>query len=56
MDKTIADKLVYIPKDDTQNYPSCGLKLVVETLGHYERTIKNFIKVPKVVNQTNKKR
>ena len=28
-DKTIANKLMYIPKDDTQNYPFC--RLMVET-------------------------
>ena len=32
MDKTMADKLIYILNDDTQNYPFCKLKLVVETL------------------------
>ena len=30
-DKTLADKSMYIPNDDTQNYPFCTLKLVVET-------------------------
>ena len=30
----MADKLIYIPKDDTQNYPFCKLQLVVETFGH----------------------
>ena len=34
-DKPMADKLVYIPNDDTQNFPFCRLKLVVETLEHY---------------------
>ncbi len=29
-DKTIADKLMYIPNVDKQNYPFFGLKLVVE--------------------------
>ena len=30
MDKTIADKLIYIPSDDAQNYPFLGLQLAVE--------------------------
>ena len=30
-DKTMADKLMYIPNDDIQNYPSCRLQFVVET-------------------------
>ena len=29
--KTMADKFIYIPNDNTQNYPFCTLKLVVET-------------------------
>ena len=33
-EKTITDKLMYIPNDDTQNYPFCKLQLVVETFGH----------------------
>ena len=33
-DKTVANKLMYISNDDTQNYPFCRLKLVVETFGH----------------------
>ena len=32
--KTIAYKLLYMPNDDTQNYPFCRLKLVVETCEH----------------------
>ena len=32
--KTVADKLMFIPNDDIQNYPFCRLQLVVETLGH----------------------
>ena len=27
------DKLIYIPNDDTQNYPFCRLQLVVKTFG-----------------------
>ena len=30
-EKTMADKLIYIPNEDTQNYPFCRLLLVVET-------------------------
>ena len=33
-DKIMADKLMYIPKDDTQNYIFCRLQLVVETFGY----------------------
>ena len=33
-DKTIADKFMYIPNDDTQNYPFCRLQIVVETFEH----------------------
>ena len=29
-DKTMGDKMMYILNDDTQNYPFCRLKLVVE--------------------------
>ena len=34
MDKTMTDKLMYIPNDNTQNYLFCRLQLVVETFGH----------------------
>ena len=34
-DKTMADKLMYILNDDTQNNPLCRLQLVVETFRHY---------------------
>ena len=33
-DKTIGNKLMYIPNEDSQNYPLCRLKLVVETFEH----------------------
>ena len=39
-DKTMADKLRYIPNDDTENYPFCRLQLVVETFEHSTK-IKN---------------
>ena len=35
----MADKLMYITNDDTQNYPFCRLQLVVGTFGH--STIRN---------------
>ena len=44
-DKAINDKLMYIINDNTQNYAFCRLQLVAE----------NSIKVPKVVEPTNKK-
>ena len=33
-------KSMYIPYDDTQNYPFCRLQLVVETVGHSTEWIK----------------
>ena len=33
-DKTMDDKLMYIPNYDTQNYLFCTLKLVVKTFEH----------------------
>ena len=29
MDETLADKMMYIPNDHTQNYPLCKLQLVI---------------------------
>ena len=57
MDKSMADKLMYIPYYYTQNYPICRLKVVVETFGHsiLRPTNQNSISVPKVVKPTNKK-
>ena len=53
--KTIADKLTYIPNDDTQNYPFCKLQLVVENLNTHliEPTNQHSIKVLEVVKPTN---
>ena len=53
----MADKLMYIANDDTQNYPFCRLQLVVETFGHSDKLTNQskFNKSPKVVRQTNKK-
>ena len=42
----MADKFIYIPNDDTQNYPFCTLKLVVETF--MSQPIKKF---PKLLSQ-----
>ena len=50
----MADKLMYIPNADTQNYPFCRLQLVVDTQLK-ESTNQNELKVPKVVRPTNKK-
>ena len=33
-DKTMADKLMSMPNDDTKNYLFCRLLFVVETFGH----------------------
>ena len=38
----MAYKLMFIPKNDTQTYPFCGLKLVVET---FERSINQPIDI-----------
>ena len=53
----MADKLMYIPNDDRQNYPFCRFKLVVETFDHSSQwtSYLKFTKVPKVIKQTNKK-
>ena len=47
----MADKLMYIPNDDTKNYTFCRFKLVVETQLN-EPTNQNSMKV---VKSTNKK-
>ena len=42
----MADKLIYIPIDDTQNYPFYRLKLLVENFGTSSlKLIKTNIKV-----------
>ena len=33
-DKTMANKFMYIPNDDKQNYPLHRLQLAVKSLGH----------------------
>ena len=52
----MADKLIDIPIDDTQNYPSA--QLVFETLDTqlFKPTNQNSLRVPKVVKPTNKKK
>ena len=47
----MADKLMYIPNDDTKNYLFCRLKLVVG----YSTIKQPIAKVPKVVKSTNRK-
>ena len=32
-DKTMANKLMHIPNNDSQNYPFCRLQLAIKTLG-----------------------
>ena len=53
----MADKLIYIPNDGTQNYPFGSVNLVAETLEHSTKfpTYQNSIKVAKVVRPINKK-
>ena len=45
---------MYIPNEDTHNYPFFRLKLVVETQLN-EPTNQNSLIIPKVVKPTNKK-
>ena len=35
----MAENLMYIPNDDTQNYPYCRIQLVAETFGHSTKWI-----------------
>ena len=52
----MAEKLMYIPNADTQNYLIFSVKLVVETF-EYSTLCMNqsiFTEVPKVVKPTNK--
>ena len=51
----MADKFLYILNNNTQNYPFCRLKLVVETFELSKPTNENSGKIPKIVKQTNKK-
>ena len=45
--KTIADKLKYIPNSDKQNYPFFRLILFSKKFNSLEPTIQHLIKVPK---------
>ena len=36
----LADKFIYIPNDDMQNYPFCRLQSVVELFGHSTKKTK----------------
>ena len=47
----MADKFMYIPNEDTQNYSFCKR---LDTQLNY-LTNQNSLKVPKIVNSTNKK-
>ena len=40
----MADEIMYIPNDDTQNYPFSRLQLVAETFGHLMNQIKSLQK------------
>ena len=53
----MADKLMYIPNNVILNYSFCRLQLMVETFGYStdEPTNQNLMKVPKVIESTNKK-
>ena len=46
---------MYIPNDDTQNYPFFKLQLAIQTYQLNKPANQNSIKVPKVVEPTNKK-
>ncbi len=37
----MADKMMYIPNDDKQNYSFCRLQLVVETFEHPTQELTN---------------
>ena len=50
----MVDKFMYIPTDDTQNYPFCRSNLAVETFEH--STNQNLLKPPTLVSQQIRKR
>ncbi len=54
----MADKLMYNPNDDTQNYPICRLQLVVKRLDTKlnEPTNHNSLKSPPLLSQRIRKR
>ena len=49
----MAQKLMYIPNDDIENYPFCRLQSWFKT---FQPTNQNSMKVPKVVKPINKKK
>ena len=51
----MADKFMYIPNDDNQNYPFCRLQLKRLETQINEPTNQNSIEVPKLLTPTNKK-
>ncbi len=52
----MTDKLMYIPNDDTQNYPFSRLQLLVQTFGHSTKCVQMYFnKSYKDVELTNKK-
>ena len=53
----MAEKLMYIPNANTQNFLFYKLLLVIETFGHSTNklTNQNLIKVQQIVMPTNKK-
>ena len=52
----MTEKFMYIPNDDTQIYPFCQSKVVVEMFGHWtNKSPKSFFKVPNVGKPTNEK-
>ena len=54
----MADKLMFIPHDDAQNYSFCISKLGVETLNTQlnDLTKKNSLQAPKLLSQRLRKR
>ena len=53
-DKTMADKFMYIPNGDTQNYPFSRLQLVVETFVH--STSMKIYQSPRLLSKRIRKR
>ena len=53
----MADQLMYIPNNETKNYPFCRLNWWLKRLNTQliKPTNPNSAKFPKVVNKTNKK-
>ena len=52
----MVDTLIYISNDETQNYPFCRLKLVVETFEHLTKWTNQlkFTEVTEATKPTNK--